>query len=288
MRHNHTTPEQRQAKLEAAHRQLVDAVASVASSEGWLGYLAAMRRFHAYAPTNVLMILAQRPDAQLVAGYRTWQSLGRQVVKGARGIAIWAPCTRRVELEDKDSGETVSTKRLSGFRLVHVFDVADTEGEALPEQPIQATLLDGEAPDGMWDHLADQVESAGFGLELVDDIAGKPGANGVTDFSSHVVQVATEGRSAASRARTLCHELAHVKLHGGSLTSRARELKEVEAESVAFLVCHSLGLDAMQYSVGYVAGWSGADVDTVLATARTVQCCAEEILGGWSDDPPSD
>jgi len=163
-------------------------------------------------------------------------------------------------------------------------DVSDTEGEPLPEHPAQVTLLAGEAPEGMWDHLAAQIEAAGFGLELVDDIAGKPGANGVTDFSTRVVQVATSGRSAASRARTLCHELAHVKLHGAPLVPGRRELREVEAESVAFLVCHSLGLDSMDYSVGYVAGWSGADVDTVLTTARTVQRCATEILVGWDDD----
>jgi hypothetical protein len=147
-----TTPEQRSAKLDAAHRQLVDAVASVASSEGWLHYLAAMHRFHDYSATNVMMILFQRPDAQRVAGYRTWPALGRQVVKGAQGIAIWAPCARRVEREDETTGESVTARALSGFRLVHVFDVADTEGEPLPENPCQATLLTGEAPDGMWAH----------------------------------------------------------------------------------------------------------------------------------------
>ncbi len=149
-----TTPEQRNAKLEAAHRQLVDAVASVASSEGWLRYLAAMHRFHDYSATNVMMILFQRPDAQRVAGYRTWQALGRQVKKGSQGIAIWAPCARRVEREDETTGESVTARTLSGFRLVHVFDVADTEGEPLPDHPVEATLLTGEAPDGMWTHLA--------------------------------------------------------------------------------------------------------------------------------------
>ncbi len=282
-----TTPEQRTAKLDAAHRQLVDAVASVASSDGWLRYLAAMHRFHDYSATNVMMILFQRPDAQRVAGYRTWQALGCQVVKGAQGIAIWAPCARRVEREDETTGESVTARTLSGFRLVHVFDVADTEGEPLPEHPAQATLLTGEAPDGMWTHLASLIDSAGFHLELVDDIAGKSGANGVTDFLTRTVQVAASGRSNASQVRTLCHELAHVKLHGASLTSRSRELNEVEAESVAYLVCHSFGLDAMDYSLGYVASWSGADAEVVLATARTVQHCAAEILAGRGDAPPS-
>ena len=284
MRHNRTSPEQRNAKLEAAHQQLVDAVASVATSEGWLRYLAAMRRFHDYSPANVMMILIQRPDAQRVAGYRTWQGLRRQVNKGASGIAIWAPCQRRVELEDETTGDTVTAKRLSGFRLVHVFDVSDTVGDPIPEHPARARLLAGVAPEGMWSYLAAQIEPAGFHLELVDEIPGNAGANGVTDILTRTVRVATSGRSEASQARTLCHELAHVKLHGSSTVAGCRELKEVEAESVAYLVSHAFGLDAMEYSLGYVAAWSGADVDTVLATARTVQRCAAEILAGWEDD----
>ncbi len=280
-----TTPEQRSAKLDAAHRQLIDAVASVASSEGWLRYLNAMGRFHAYSPANVAMIIHQRGDATHVAGYRTWQSLGRQVVKGARGIAIWAPCSRRVELEDEETGDTTGTRRLSGFRLVHTFDIADTTGEPLPESPARATLLEGDAPEGMWAHLASLVEDAGFQVLLVDDIPDRRGANGVTDFSTQVVRVAISGRSAASQARTLCHEAAHVKLHGNVLGADRRELNEIEAESVAYLVCHSLGLDSMDYSLGYVTGWSGADVDVVLATARTVQRCAAELLAGLEDGP---
>jgi len=285
MRRTRTTPEQRNAKLDAAHKQLVDAVASVATSDGWLRYLAAMGRFHNYSPANVAMIIHQRGDATHVAGYRTWQSLGRQVVKGARGIAVWAPCSRRVELEDKETGETTGTRRLSGFRLVHTFDIADTTGEPLPEPPARATLLEGDAPEGMWAHLASLVEDAGFQVELVDEIVGKPTANGETNFLTRTVQVATSGRSDASQARTLCHELAHVRLHCSSLTPERRELNEVEAESVAYLVSHSFGLDSMDYSLGYVTGWSGADADAVLATARSVQHCAAEILAGLDDGP---
>ena len=79
-------------KLEALHYQLIEAVADLASSEGWMRMLGAAARFYAYSPSNILLIGAQRPDATHVAGIRTWNALGRHVNKGEHGIAILAPC----------------------------------------------------------------------------------------------------------------------------------------------------------------------------------------------------
>src|SRR5437588_1065213 len=65
--------------LEHAHAQLVAAVEALTSGEDWQRMLDVAARFHHYSPGNCLLILAQRPNATRVAGYRTWQSLGRQV-----------------------------------------------------------------------------------------------------------------------------------------------------------------------------------------------------------------
>jgi antirestriction protein ArdC len=113
--------------LRAAHDRLLVEVAALTTSGDWLAYLGAMRRFHRYSATNVLMIMSQRPDASLVAGFGTWKRMGRHVRKGARGIAIWAPMLRRATDAADDAGA-----RLYGFRLAHVFDVADTDGSPLP------------------------------------------------------------------------------------------------------------------------------------------------------------
>ena len=161
-----------------------------------------------------------------------------------------------------------------------MFDVADTEGDPLPESPAAARLLAGEAPAGMWDALAAQVLAAGYRIELVDAIAHSPGANGTTSPIDQVVQIATSGRSAAAMCKTLAHELAHVLLHAAALQTGTleRARAEVEAESVAYLVCAGFGLDSMEYTLGYVTNWSDGDVDRVLATAVTVQRCARAIL----------
>jgi antirestriction protein ArdC len=214
-----------------------------------------------------------------VAGYTTWTTFGRHVQKGPKGIAIWAPVTRNVETAD-DEPELAAARRCIGFRLAYVFDIADTEGDPLPESPAPARLLAGEAPAGMWDALAAQILGAGYRIELVDAIAHSLGANGTTNPLDQVVQIATSGRSAAAMCKTLAHELAHVLIHAAALQTgnleRARA--EVEAESVAYLVCAGFGLDSMDYTLGYVATWSSGDADRVLATAVTVQRCARAIL----------
>jgi antirestriction protein ArdC len=280
MSYTRSTPEERQAKLDASHQQLTDAVAALTSSDDWCRYLDVMSRFHTYSATNCLMIAMQRPEATRVAGFRAWTTFGRQVRKGSKGIAIWAPVTRKTDTAEGAESELSDIRRCVGFRLAYVFDVADTDGDELPTSPASARLLAGDAPSGMWEALAAQVEAAGYQLELVDTIAHSPGANGTTSALEHVVQVATSNRSPASMAKTLSHELAHVLLHTSALQAGTleRARAEVEAESTAYLVCAGFGLNSMEYTLGYVATWSGGDSTQVLATAATVQRCARAIL----------
>ena len=144
-------------------------------------------RFYDYSPSNVLLIAAQRPDATRVGGIRTWNSLGRHVLKGEHGIAILAPCIYRTP--DDDAGpregvtdvaapgnqpqplarepqgdeETAARRVLRGFKVVHVFDVTQTDGNPLPD--VGPELLRGDAPQQLWDHLAALVTSDGYRLE---------------------------------------------------------------------------------------------------------------------------
>ena len=73
---------------------------------------------------------AQRPDATNVAGYRAWQGLSRQVRRGERAIRILAPIVVKRTDANGDPQRAVV-----GFRSVNVFDVAQTDGEPLPEPP---------------------------------------------------------------------------------------------------------------------------------------------------------
>ena len=261
--------EQLQADIETGVAELVD-------GDDWQSWLRVAARFPKYSFRNTLLILMQRPDATAVMGYRAWQALGHQVRKGETSIKILAPCTyetKRTDDEDQDD-EQPGRKVLRGFRLAHVFDISSTDGDTV-RPPAAPALLDGDAPAGLWNALADQVRAEGFTL-LRGTI--ESGANGTTNYTTRTVTVA-DHLSPAQAVKTLCHELAHCSLHDGSeYAIGCRGRAEVEAESVAFVVCQAAGLRTETYSFGYVAGWSGGDPQKVKATAERVVTCARTIL----------
>ncbi len=196
-------------KVRQLHDSLTAQVEALVSGEDWARFLTVASRFHRYSANNVWLIMAQRPDATRVAGYRTWQGLGRQVNKGAKGIAILAPCVyRRRPVDDTDPAENPAVARvLRGFTVVHVFDQSDTTGEALPD--VAPVLLEGDG--ALWDALASQVGAAGYSVARGECAP----ANGRTNFRDRSVVVA-EHLSGRQADKTLCHELGHVLLHDES------------------------------------------------------------------------
>lgn len=246
-----------------AREQLDQALAQLVGQDEWLRWLDTRSKFHRYSFGNTLLIAFQRPEATQVAGYKAWQALGRQVRKGERGIAILAPVIRK-----DDEGERV----VVGFRTVHVFDVAQTDGDALAEAPVRVLDTDSGLTD-LSDSLIGHVLTEG--LDLVrEDIAS--GANGYIDRADRRIVVGTHlGRDAA--IKTLIHELAHWHDLGTSADYQRADA-EIVAESVAYIVASTYGLDTSDYSVGYVAAWADGDLDKVKALAERVDRTARTIL----------
>src|SRR5881296_607172 len=105
-------------------------------SEVLTTYLGAMAKFHTYSFGNIMLIARQKPDATNVAGLRTWNSLGRFVRRGEKGIFILAPMVgnrrNRDENAKQDTDAKETQRTLYGFRGVYVFDITQTEGKELP------------------------------------------------------------------------------------------------------------------------------------------------------------
>ena len=141
-------------------------------SETLTRYLAVMSRFHNYSFRNCMMIAMQKPEATHVAGYRRWEQLGRQVKKGEKGIGIFAPLVYRKKQANnggnvRENGSKDAEKTLAGFRVVHVFDISQTEGDALPE----FAQVSGD-PDRWLARLESVVRAKGIELEYVDSLGG--------------------------------------------------------------------------------------------------------------------
>ncbi|MGC9154978.1 MAG: ArdC-like ssDNA-binding domain-containing protein [Ferrimicrobium sp.] len=237
---------------------LEDALRALAIEGEWERYLKIQARFRTYSARNALLIARQCPGATHVAGYRTWQSLGRQVMKGSRAIKIVAP----IKHEDGNVG----------FRTVSVFDLSQTAGAALPATP---QLLVGEDQAGIFDALVAVAKSQGFVASRGDL------PDGINGLCSHLARTITISATLPARhqAKTLAHELGHALLHGEVGVTRA--IAEFEAESVAYLVCHAFGIESASYTFGYIMQWAGGPtqaLEAILTSGERIRTTAEVIV----------
>lgn len=65
-------------------------------------------------------------------GFHAWKKIGRSVKKGEKGIGIIAPMIGRKK-DDGRNFDDSQDKTVFGFKVVHVFDVSQTEGDEMPE-----------------------------------------------------------------------------------------------------------------------------------------------------------
>ena len=295
-------------KLELLQQELAERVEALRSGEQWRRMLDFASRLHNYSFSNILLIDAQwrarlqrgevgDPAPGSVAGYGTWRALGRNVIRGQKGLAIIAPTVYQQRSAKQPDGsirplgnaerpgpgeELVEGEpTVRGFKIEYVFSVAQTEGEPLPSVP-RPQQLSGTAPAGLINGLIDYARDRGFTVERVGSAKDLDGADGRTNFTERIVAVRTDMDEAAA-ATTLLHEIGHVLLHDPSRDGARvvhRGIGEVEAESVAYIVSAAHGLDTSTDSLPYVAGWLGTtgNAQTVAATASRVVRAAHHVL----------
>lgn len=234
-------------------------------SEALVNYLTVMARFHRYSWNNCLLIALQRPGASHVAGFHTWRKFGRHVRKGAKGIAILAPMVSKKKAEGEDAEDEQT--RLFGFRTAYVFDFADTEGEELPE----FATVSGD-PQHYTERLKEFIAANGITLGYTDSIAP---AKGLSQGGSILV---LPDLSPAEMLSVLAHECAHELLHRGARRAETnKSSRETEAEAVAFVVCHAIGLETGTAASDYIQLWQG-DKATLSESLQFIQSTAIQIL----------
>jgi len=258
--------------------QQLDSLSTALSSghsEELQNYLTAMARFHRYSLSNVFLILLQNPDATHVAGYHTWRSLGRHVKEGEKGIAIIAPMrlANRTDGESPQSAEPSTEEPSLRFRCAHVFDVSQTDGEALPNI--------GEAtgdPGSFTDRLKNLVRQLSIELEYSDSLGG---ALGVSKGGRIEIK---PGLTPAQEFSVLVHELAHELLHHKNREARpSKTVRETQAEAVAYIVAEGIGLDTHGASTNYIQLYQG-DAKTLLSSLEEIRAAATEILSALLSD----
>lgn len=247
-----------QNKMNELMDLLQQGLKTIQSEKEFRRYLKLMARFPSYSPRNTLLIFTQMPEATLVAGYSTWKTVfGRHVKKGEKGIRIFAPCSYTKKEIDPET-DKIEYKEIHGYRSVSVFDYSQTEGRPLPSPPKPALL------QGDFAYLQPSIQALCelSGYEILFT-AMDPESRGSCSYIEKLILI-DENLSSLHAFKTLIHEISHALLHepGKEETSwdafelDDRSIREIEAESSAFVVCSALGLDCSDYSLPYVSIWS--------------------------------
>ena len=260
--------------VEEALERLEAGVSQIVDGDEFRRYLAVAAKFHRYSPNNCLMILMQRPEATRVAGYRAWQSMGRQVRKGEKGIRILAPIARKVA--EEDDGEAV--RALVGFKTTAVFDISQTDGEEIPEAPRPEDLASlpeegEEIAENVYEGLRSFCEAEGVAVEFEER---RPGDYGTYNRKERKITLNAD-LPTVEKATTLAHELAHHLLHANPAERPARRTREIEAEGVAFVTCAAFGLDTSRFTFAYVANYTG-EPDALKAALERIQGAARRLI----------
>lgn len=284
----------REEQLKQITEQLEQGVAEIFTSEKYTEYLNTMAKFYNYSFNNTLLIAMQKPEATLVAGYQAWQKkFNRQVKRGEKGIQIIAPAPykekQEIEKTDPETGEIVIgedgqpetevvERIITRFRVTTVFDVSQTTGE--PLQEFEVSELEGD----VWiyhDFMEALKMVAPVPIRFIEIDGEEKGFYQLVD-KYIAVQL---GMSEAQTMKTAVHETAHAVLHDRDQMETEGIVKdeftrEVEAESVAYVVCNHFGLDTSEYSFSYIASWSsGKNMKELRASMDTIRKTSADMIG---------
>ena len=175
--------------------------------------------------------------------YPGWQSLNRNVKKGEKAIWLCMPLTRKKENETGEK-ETVITNFVWKPRW---FVLSQTQGE-----PIEAITTPA------WDKDKALAE---LGIQEIPFTLTDGNVQGYAQKREIAISPI-----AAMPHKTLFHEAAHIELAHtleqdfNDTEHTPRDLREVEAESVALLLCESLELPGAEFSRGYIQSWLRGEV----------------------------
>lgn len=283
--------------MDSIMQSLESGVEELFTSNRYQEFLKTMAKFHNYSFNNTMLIAMQRPDATLVTSYKNWQSMGRQVMKGEKGITIIAPAPykkmKEKEVLDENQRPIMGTDgkpkteqvevTVPHFKAVTVFDIAQTSGE--PIQTLTPELLTAAVQD--FDSFMQAIQKISPVPIRFDEIDGN--ANGYYHNADKEI-VIKKGLSESQTLKTAIHETTHAKLHDKEImeslgVEKDRLTKEVEAESVAYCVCSSFGLDTSDYSFPYIAGWSSSrEMKEMKASMDVIRKTAGEMIDQLTEE----
>ena len=288
--------EKQTAQLKEITDKLEQGVQDVFQSDSYKELLNVMARMPHYSINNQILIAMQTGgQATMCQSFTGWKQMGRYVKSGEKGIKIFAPAPYTIQKEmdkldaqgkpvlDSDGEPVKETQEVTvnAFKVVNTFDISQTDGKEIPTIGV--------------DELSGDVDRFSAFMAALTEVCPVPIAfehiPGDTKgyYSQTEKRIAIqEGMSEVQTVKTALHEMAHQKLHAKEVVAKSddksRRSKEVEAESVAFVVCQHYGIDTSDYSFGYVAGWSaGKETPELKTSLQTIRDAASQMISAIDD-----
>lgn len=312
MAHKKKSAETIRNEVNEAYAELENGLQKLMTSEKYLDFLNTMAERPRYSFNNTVLVYLQKPDATFLAGYGKFrETYGHQVIQGEKGIKIFAPIIRKKKnnlLEEeieksKDNKEEKEEETIVGFRMVKIFDISQTkpimekteEGNEIPCKKAQKLIdslsylkmvnlwvEDEEFQEELLAAAKDMIDIPVMEEELSPDLGGYFRFKDKDNL--HIVLNNKFGIT--SRFTTLLHEWTHYHLHNPFkketewITEKfKKQNKEIQAESVAYIVAKHFGIDSSPESFKYVASWSKEkDIKDLKTSMEIIQKTAATFI----------
>ena len=284
----------RQETIDKAIETMNKGIYEYLDSDRFKTLLDTMSKFHDYSMNNTLLILGQNPRATHLAGYNKWQQdFNRQVKRGEKGLMIWMPVEIKVKenhyvLDENgnrilgDDGkfkrEEVEVKKRT-FKIGYTFDVSQTEQiegkEVIELSPVKDLKGDVKDYQALTKALM-EISPVPIKIE-----AFTASAKGCYNSLTNEITIQPD-MSEVQTIKTMIHEIAHSIVHSNENLNQLKQNeniefskneKEVQAESIAYIVSSHLGIDTSDYSFPYVATWSlSTDPNNLENVKQNLKC----------------
>lgn len=256
-------------------KEAYNGIKLIRNSEDYKRWLNFYDGFHQYSFRNTMLIYMQNPSASLCAGFNTWKNKKRYVKAGEKGLKILAPITetvlREVPVLDDDGKPILDengkeqTKKVkekvftNKFYVTSTFDISQTVGEPIPELSYSGTSEKVENYGALKKVLE---EIAPFPVEYTDEL--QEGCDGRCSYTAEQIYIRNDMEEAKT-VEVIIHEIGHAYMHDKTRFEEAKEhlkvisdrdSREIQAESLSYIVTHKLGLDTSGFSFPYIAAWS--------------------------------
>lgn len=272
----------RQKKVKEAFEKIAEGASNIIASEEYIKFLKFSKNFHNYSFNNRILIYSQMEDATQVAGFKTWESMGRHLKYGSKGIQIIYPIKRKyttkiegqaVINETGEENKEEKTIEYMSYGYTYVYDISQTVGEPMP---MQCKKLNSNNKIEFFTFLKS------FSPYPILEENLQPGLYGYWHKENKHI-VLKKSLSIDDKASTLLHELTHA-LYDDFNYKEDRKLSEIFVESVAYIVADYFDLNTAGFSFNYITKYAKGDIKVILDLGSKIQKTADAFINKLEDE----